>query len=122
MWENEKMLVTSIFSIPENVFYSIRDRNCNLSFIQFVIFNHTQFYHVITLSKTNPCFLHVRSTSFLKTLLEKEKFLFTHTIFCFLQCFLPFCGNFLSISSHLKSSTANSFNLDESKICCLVKS
>ena len=38
----------------------------------------------------------------------------------FPQCFLPVWINFLPFSSNLKLSSANSFSLEESKICRLV--
>ena len=38
----------------------------------------------------------------------------------FPQCFLPIWNNFLPFSSNLKLSSANSFSLEESKICRLV--
>ena len=37
----------------------------------------------------------------------------------FPKVFSTFSGNFLSFSSNLKLSSANSFSLEESKICCL---
>ena len=58
-----------------------------------------------------PLFLHVCSTSLLKTLWEKEKLLI------FPQCFLPFWRTFHHFHQTLKLSSANSFNLEESKIC-----
>ena len=39
----------------------------------------------------------------------------------FPQCFLAILENFPSFSSNLKLSSANSFNMEESKICCLGK-
>ena len=38
----------------------------------------------------------------------------------FSQCFLPVFDTFLPLSSNLKLSSANSFSLEESKICRLV--
>ena len=66
-----------------------------------------------------PRFLRVCSTSLLKTKLGKgeiaheEQFLLFPTVF-----FYPF-GELSAISSNLKFSTATSFSLEESKICCL---
>ena len=60
-----------------------------------------------------PWFLHVCSTSLLKTLWEKEKLL--------VQYFLPILEKFPPFSLNLKLSSANSFSLEESKICCLGK-
>ena len=65
-------------------------------------------------------FLRVCCTSPLKTLQEKEKLLvmgnfsFYYSVFYLLNNFLPF-------SSTLKFSSANSFSLEESKICHLGK-
>ena len=67
-----------------------------------------------------PWFLRFCSTSLLKTLWEKEKLLltsnfsFSHTVFYSFKTFLPF-------SSNLKLLSANSFSLEESIICHLVK-
>ena len=68
-----------------------------------------------------PWFLLVCCASLLKTLWEKEKLLvtsnfsFSHSVFCPIE-------NFLSFSSNLKLSSANSFSLERSKICRLGKS
>ena len=43
---------------------------------------------------SKPWFLHVCSTSLLKTLLEKKKLLITSNFSSFSQCFLPFCRTF----------------------------
>ena len=70
---------------------------------------------------SKPWFLRVCSTSLLKTLPEKEKFLvtnnssFSNSIFCHLE-------NFLAFSLISKLLSANSFSLEESKICHLGKS
>ena len=61
-----------------------------------------------------PWFLLVYSTSLLKTLWEKDTLLVKSMFSTRLDNFLPF-------SSNLKSSSANSFSLEESKICCLGK-
>ena len=66
-----------------------------------------------------PWFLSVCSTSFSKTLWKKEKLLFMSN-FSFSQCFY-LLENFLPFSSNSKLSSANSFNLEESKICHLGK-
>ena len=58
-------------------------------------------------------FLGVCSTGLLKTLWEKEKLPG--------KCFSILLGNFPAFSSNLKLSSANSFSLEESKICCLGK-
>ena len=68
-----------------------------------------------------PWFLHVFSTSLLKTLWEKgdiarnEQFLLFPTVFSTPK------ENFLPSSSNLKLSSANSFNLEEPKIYRLGK-
>ena len=43
LWEEEKMLVTSIFSFSHNVFYSIKDRNYHLCYIYSVFCKCFQF-------------------------------------------------------------------------------
>ena len=62
---------------------------------------------------TGPWFLRVCSTSLLKTLWEKEKLLVT--------AISTLLDNFFSFSSNSKLSSANSFSLEESKICLLGK-
>ena len=69
-----------------------------------------------------PWFIPVCSTSLLKTLWEKEKLprneqflLFPHSVLYLFEELLPF-------STNLKLSSANSFSLEESKICHLEKS
>ena len=99
--QREKMLGTAFSLFPQNVFNSF-----------------------LCYAGENPFpkklwFLRVCSTSLLKTLLGKEKLLvtsnfsFSNSVFC-LKSFLPF-------SSNLKLSSANSFSLEESKICHLGK-
>ena len=67
-----------------------------------------------------PLFLHVCSTSLLKTLWEKEKLLvtsnfsFSHNVFCLF-------GELSAIFINLELSSTNSFSLEESKICRLGK-
>ena len=67
-----------------------------------------------------PWFLRVCSTGLLKTLWEKEKLL-VKSNFSFFPVFSTLYENVLSVSSNLKLSSANSFNLEESKICRLGK-
>ena len=69
----------------------------------------------------NSWFLCVCSISLLKTLWEKGEIASNEQFFLFPQCFLPILKNFLPLSSHLKLSSANSLNLEESKICRLGK-
>ena len=64
-----------------------------------------------------PWFLRVCSTSLLKTLREKEKLSNFSSSHC---VFYPF-GKLSANSLNLKLLSANSFILEESKICCLEK-
>ena len=93
--KNEKMLVTSFFSFSHSVFYPIKERN----------YHFNPFPH-------KPWFLRVCRSTLLKTLWE---FLF------FPMVFSSHLENFLPFSSNLKLTSANSFNLEGSKICCLGK-
>ena len=112
-WEKKKLLVTSNFSFSHSVFKRLVSQGRQ---------KVSLCGNGLTLSKptlnpfpNKPWFLRVCSASLLKTLWEKEKLLvtsnfsFTHSVF---YPFLPF-------SSNLKSSSANSFILEESLICCL---
>ena len=85
-------------------------------------FSHTVFYCVRMLNPfpNKPWFLRVYSTSLLKTLWEKEKLLATSNFSFFHSVLNPF-GEFSSIFHHLKLSSENSFNLEESKNCRLGK-
>ena len=62
-----------------------------------------------------PWLLRVCSKGLLKTLWEKEKLL---VISPFPTVFSTHLENFLSFSSNLKLSSANSFNSEASKTCC----
>ena len=62
----------------------------------------------------------VHCTSHLKTLWEYEKLLITSNFTFSHRAFYPL-KNFLSFSSNLKLSSANSFRLEGSKICRLGK-
>ena len=73
---------------------------------------------LLTLSQTEPWFLHVCGASLLKTLFEKDKFL---TISPFPTEFSARLENFLPFPSNLKLLSANSVSLEESIICCLGK-
>ena len=79
-------------------------------------------YQLILLNPfpNKPWFLCVCSTSLLKTLWEKEKLLVTSN-FSFSHCFAIHLESFLPFLSNLKLLSANSFSLEESKICCLGK-
>ena len=67
-----------------------------------------------------PWFLRVCCTSLLKTMWEKEKLLVTSNFSISHSVFYLF-GEFSAIFINLKLSSANSFSLKESKICCLEK-
>ena len=67
-----------------------------------------------------PGFLRICSTGHLKTLREKEK-LFKRAISPFPTVFSTHLENFLPFSSNLKLLSANSFSLEEFKICHLGK-
>ena len=67
-----------------------------------------------------PWFLRVCGTSLLKTLWKKEKSL-VRSNFSFSRSVFIYFENFLSLSSNLKLSSANSFCLEEPKICRLGK-
>ena len=67
-----------------------------------------------------PWFLCVCRISLLKTLWEKEKLLLTSNFSC-PTVFSTLLENFLPYSSNLKLVSANSFRLEDSKICHLRK-
>ena len=67
-----------------------------------------------------PWFLRVYRTSLLRTLWEKDKLL-VRAIYPFPTVFSIRFDNFMTFSSNLKLSSANSFSLEESKICRLGK-
>ena len=73
--------------------------------------------HVLNPFLNKPWFLHIYSISLLKTLLEKEELLvmsnfsFSHSVFY----------HFVPLSSNLKLSSANSFRMEDSKICRMGK-
>ena len=80
----------------------------NLSYIK------SSVKHNINPFQHNDTFICPWKTSLLKTLWEKEKLLVRSTMFSTrLDNFLPFLSN-------LKLSSANSFSLEESKICRVV--
>ena len=68
-----------------------------------------------------PWFLRVCSPSLLKTLGGKGEMLVTSNFSFFPQCFLPIWRTFCHFHQIHKLSSANSFNLEASKICCLGK-
>ena len=68
-----------------------------------------------------PWFLRVCCISLLKTLEVKGEIAHNEQFLPFPKCFLPILKNFLPFSPNLKSSSANSFSLEESKISRLGK-
>ena len=64
-----------------------------------------------------PWFLHVCSTSLLKTQPEKEKLPLQPVP----KVFSTSLDEFSAISSNLKLASANSISLEKSKFCCLGK-
>ena len=113
IWKKgEKLLVTSIFSFSVNVFLYFLSQGHQKSVLcgkglTLILLND------LTLSQTSPCFyvFVLCSTSILKTLWEKEKFLimsncsFHHSVFTCLE-------NFLLFSSNSKLSSAGSSTLE----------
>ena len=85
-----------------------------------VLQDRSRFWICLTHSHTMTPFDAPGKTSLLKTLWEKEKLLvmsnfsFSHSVFS------TRLDNFLPFSLDLKLSSANSFSLEESKICRLV--
>ena len=123
LWEKEKMLVTGIFSFSHNVFYPLgefpaifikfENNVCTLSLFgkspKFVVWDRINPF------PNKPWFLRVSRTSLLKTLLVTRNFSFFPCYFSTrLENFLPFLSN-------SKLSSANSFNLEGSKIYHLGK-
>ena len=78
------------------------------------MFSRGIFYMVINPFPNKPGFLHVCTTSLLKTLWGKEKLL-VKAISPFPTMFSNHLENFLPFSSTLKLSSVTSFTLDESK-------
>ena len=74
----------------------------------------------LTLFQTIPGFFGVCSTS-LENTVGKGEIARNEQFLLFPLCFLPVWRSFLSFSSNMKLSSANSFNLEESKICRLGK-
>ena len=68
-----------------------------------------------------PWFLHVCRSSLIESTVRKGEIACNEQFLLFPYCFLLICGNFLPFSSNLKMSSANSFSLEESKICRLEK-
>ena len=97
----------------------------NLKLFMFKLFSENEIGMVQIVGYTFNPFLHNDTfwcpweTSLLKTLWEKEKLLVTSNFSFSDSVFYPL-DNFLPFSSNLKLSSANSFSLEESKICHLV--
>ena len=68
-----------------------------------------------------PWFLHVCSTSLLENTVGKGEIAHNERFLLFPTMFSTLSEKFLPFSSNLKLSSANSFNLEESKICRLGK-
>ena len=88
--------------------------------IESFLFLPAIFLFQLTPFPNKPWFLRVCSTNLLKTLWEKEKLLI-QVITPFLTVFSTLLINFPPFSSNLKLLPANSFSLEESKICRLGK-
>ena len=84
----------------------------------FILERVSQFYILFDPFPNKPWFLRVRSKNLLQTLWEMENWLLTSL---FPTVFSTRLDNFLPFSSNLKLSSANSFSLDECKICLLGK-
>ena len=117
------------------LFISIEKKNLQLAFFLFVLLvffatfssilvtSLSNFGHVIKELNpfpNKPWFSCVCSTSLLETQREKE-ILRVMSNFSFCTVFSTHFENFRSILSNLKLLSANSFSLDESKICRLGK-
>ena len=91
----------------------------NQHFLLFpTMFSEGFFLRVINPFPHHDTFWHPWDTSLLKTLWEKEKLLVMSSFSFFYSVFYLFW--ILPFSSNSKLSSANSFSLEESKICCLV--
>ena len=106
MWEREKILVTSIFSLFHNVlkgfyFWVVESWNCVVKSWLFT----TQSWLLTTLK-----------TRSLKTLWETEKMLVTSIFSFFPQCFLPCQREKSAFYQHLICHLQNSLNLVRAQI------
>ena len=102
IWNGEEMHVTSNVSIFPNVFYPFKDRS-----------NHFNPF------PNKPLFLHVFSTSIYEHTVEKREIAQNEQFLLLLQFFLPFRSTFYHFHQIQKLLSANSFSLEESKICQL---
>ena len=117
LWEKEKLLIMSNFSFSDIVFYHFGELFTIFIKANVVVYKLFQFRRAenllfgkdLTLSQTSPGFYVSAEKVFLKTLREKEKLLLT--------VWRALCH----FSTNLKLSSANSFNLEETKLCRLGK-
>ena len=115
------MLVTGIFSFPHNVFCLLKDKfnvlcNVYLSFANAFRFEKTDILSCdLTLSQMSLLYKSFENTVGKGEIAQNEQFLL------FPPCFLPYLEDFPPFSSKLKLPSANSYSLDESKICRLGK-
>ena len=119
MWEKEKMLITSIFSVSHNVFKRFLTQGCKNRGL-FGKGLKTDSSQRLNSFPNKPWFLCVCSTSLLKTLLEKKKLLVTSNFSFYYSVFYHF-GERSAIFIKFKMSSANSFNLEESEFVVLEK-
>ena len=87
-------------------------RNIRLTRVKLVV--------ILNLSQIIPGFTCLQNKSFENTV-GKGEIARNEQFRLFPQCFLPVWRTFWSLSSNLKLSSADSFSLEESKICCLGK-
>ena len=71
--------------------------------------------------RNKPWFLRVRSSSLFEDTAGIGEIARNEKLLLFPRSFLPFWIIFYNFSSSSKLSSANSFSLEESKICCLEK-
>ena len=113
------MLVTSIFSFSNNVFFPVKDKyyvlNSSLSSCLLIlsIWTFLEFCQLVNPFPNKPMFLSVYSISLSKTLWEKKKLLFTTNFSFSSSAFYQF-GELSAIFTSLLS--ASSFSLEESKM------
>ena len=116
------MLVTSIFSFFQNVFYPVKDRNHHLNYIQFVIYTWFQFGQVIfcCLVELNLSQISLGFYMFAVQVFRKQCGIRRN---CSFQAISPYptvfsthLKNFLPFSSNLELSSAYSSNFEEYKI------
>ena len=115
----EDIVVTSIFSFSLNVFYSIKDRKCNFSNIEVVLWKCFEFGPKIChLRKSyfnflppEPDLTTVRKRAF-ENIVRKEENAGNQDF----QCFLPFLRQISIFQLHSILSFANAFNFEQSKV------